>query len=99
MGSGGPAAPLQAGAVHPAQQVVDTSKGIADVPEWFRGSRLNFAENLLRHRENDKVALYVASESRGARCGDSQVSAGLCFPCGGQDRPCGLCRRKGDASH
>ncbi|XP_063081554.1 acetoacetyl-CoA synthetase isoform X3 [Cavia porcellus] len=45
-------------------EVVDTSKGIADVPEWFRGSRLNFAENLLRHRENDKVALYVAREGR-----------------------------------
>ncbi|KAM7331946.1 hypothetical protein ACRRTK_008654 [Alexandromys fortis] len=41
-------------------EVVDTSRGIADVPEWFRGSRLNYAENLLRHKENDKVALYVA---------------------------------------
>ena len=46
-------------------QVVDTSKGIADVPEWFRGSRLNYAENLLRHKENDRVALYVARESHG----------------------------------
>nr|XP_042123765.1 acetoacetyl-CoA synthetase isoform X2 [Peromyscus maniculatus bairdii] len=45
-------------------EVVDTSKGIADVPEWFRGSRLNYAENLLRHKENDKVALYVAREGR-----------------------------------
>lgn len=44
---------------------MDTSKGIADVPEWFRGSRLNYAENLLRHKENDKVALYVARESPG----------------------------------
>ena len=44
-------------------QVVDTSKGVADIPEWFKGSRLNYAENLLRHKENDKVALYVASES------------------------------------
>ncbi|VFV35191.1 acetoacetyl-synthetase [Lynx pardinus] len=43
-------------------EVVDTSKGIADVPEWFRGSRLNYAENLLRHEENDKVALYAARE-------------------------------------
>ncbi|KAK2102899.1 hypothetical protein P7K49_020566 [Saguinus oedipus] len=44
-------------------EVVDTSKGIADVPEWFKGSRLNYAENLLQHRENDRVALYIASES------------------------------------
>lgn len=45
-------------------EVVDTSKGIADVPEWFRGSRLNYAENLLQHKENDRVALYVAREGR-----------------------------------
>uniref|UniRef100_A0A8C9MAW5 Acetoacetyl-CoA synthetase n=1 Tax=Panthera tigris altaica TaxID=74533 RepID=A0A8C9MAW5_PANTA len=45
-------------------EVVDTSKGIADVPEWFRGSRLNYAENLLRHEENDKVALYAAREGK-----------------------------------
>ncbi|XP_059883860.1 acetoacetyl-CoA synthetase isoform X2 [Delphinus delphis] len=45
-------------------EVVDTSKGIADIPEWFKGSRLNYAENLLQHRENDGVALYVAREGR-----------------------------------
>lgn len=45
-------------------EVVDTSKGIADVPEWFRGSQLNYAENLLRHKDNDKVALYVAREGK-----------------------------------
>ncbi|XP_022373011.1 acetoacetyl-CoA synthetase isoform X4 [Enhydra lutris kenyoni] len=45
-------------------EVVDTSKGIADVPEWFKGSRLNYAENLLRHKENDRVALYAAREGR-----------------------------------
>ncbi|XP_029077738.1 acetoacetyl-CoA synthetase isoform X2 [Monodon monoceros] len=45
-------------------EVVDMSKGIADVPEWFKGSRLNYAENLLQHRENDGVALYVAREGR-----------------------------------
>ncbi|XP_004636019.1 acetoacetyl-CoA synthetase [Octodon degus] len=45
-------------------EVVDTSKGIADVPEWFKGSRLNYAENLLRHKENDKVALYVTREGK-----------------------------------
>lgn len=45
-------------------EVVDTSKGIADVPEWFKGSRLNYAENLLQHKENDRVALYVAREGK-----------------------------------
>ncbi|XP_054450283.1 acetoacetyl-CoA synthetase isoform X1 [Pteronotus mesoamericanus] len=45
-------------------EVVDTSKGVADVPEWFKGSRLNYAENLLRHKENDKIALYVAREGK-----------------------------------
>ena len=43
---------------------MDTSKGIADVPEWFKGSRLNYAENLLQHKENDRVALYAARESQ-----------------------------------
>ncbi|XP_019504422.1 PREDICTED: acetoacetyl-CoA synthetase [Hipposideros armiger] len=43
-------------------EVVDTSKGVADVPEWFKGSRLNYAENLLLHKENDRVALYVARD-------------------------------------
>ncbi|KAB0359171.1 hypothetical protein FD754_003327 [Muntiacus muntjak] len=45
-------------------EVVDTSKGIADVPEWFKGSRLNYAENLLQHKENDRVALYIAREGK-----------------------------------
>ncbi|XP_077015672.1 acetoacetyl-CoA synthetase isoform X3 [Tamandua tetradactyla] len=45
-------------------EVVDTSKGIVDVPEWFKGSRLNYAENLLQHKENDQVALYVAREGK-----------------------------------
>ncbi|XP_057382116.1 acetoacetyl-CoA synthetase isoform X4 [Balaenoptera acutorostrata] len=49
---------------HTYDEVVDTSKGIADVPEWFKGSRLNYAENLLQHGENDGVALYVAREGR-----------------------------------
>ncbi|GCB61333.1 hypothetical protein scyTo_0011297, partial [Scyliorhinus torazame] len=44
--------------------VIDRTKGIADVPEWFRGSRLNYAENLLKHKDDDKVALYAASEGK-----------------------------------
>uniref|UniRef100_A0A670KJR2 Acetoacetyl-CoA synthetase n=1 Tax=Podarcis muralis TaxID=64176 RepID=A0A670KJR2_PODMU len=45
-------------------EVIDPSKGIADVPEWFKGSRLNYAENLLKHKENDKIALYAAQEGK-----------------------------------
>lgn len=42
-------------------KVVDASKRISDVPEWFKGARLNYAENLLKHADQDKVALYAAS--------------------------------------
>ena len=38
--------------------MLDQSQGMADIPEWFRGARLNFAENLLRY-DDDKVALYT----------------------------------------
>ncbi|XP_077417629.1 acetoacetyl-CoA synthetase [Vanacampus margaritifer] len=47
----------------PYHQVVDVSKRISDVPEWFSGARLNYAENLLKHAEQDKVALYAATEA------------------------------------
>lgn len=43
-------------------QVVDISKRISDAPEWFKGARLNYAENLLKHADQDKVALYAASK-------------------------------------
>lgn len=46
------------------EEVVDGSKRISDVPEWFRGSRLNYAENLLKHTDQEKVALYAAAEGR-----------------------------------
>ncbi|XP_066459491.1 acetoacetyl-CoA synthetase isoform X2 [Eleutherodactylus coqui] len=45
-------------------EVVDRSKGISDIPEWFHGSRLNFAENLLKHKDNEKIALYAIREGR-----------------------------------
>ncbi|XP_015666194.1 acetoacetyl-CoA synthetase isoform X2 [Protobothrops mucrosquamatus] len=45
-------------------EVIDPSKGVTDVPEWFKGSRLNYAENLLKHEENDKIALYAAREGK-----------------------------------
>ena len=41
---------------------MDVSKRISDVPEWFKGARLNYAENLLKHADQDKVALYAASK-------------------------------------
>lgn len=43
-------------------EVVDVSMRISDVPEWFKGARLNYAENLLKHADQDKVALYSASK-------------------------------------
>ncbi|XP_078083168.1 acetoacetyl-CoA synthetase [Mustelus asterias] len=49
---------------HHYSEVIDRTKGIADVPEWFKGSRLNYAENLLKHKDDDKVALYAASEGK-----------------------------------
>ncbi|XP_053182022.1 acetoacetyl-CoA synthetase [Scomber japonicus] len=45
------------------EEVVDVTKRISDVPEWFKGARLNYAENLLKHPHQDKVALYAATEA------------------------------------
>ena len=42
-------------------KVIDKSKKIADVPQWFEGCRLNYAENLMRYRD-DRVALYGLRE-------------------------------------
>ena len=39
--------------------MIDKTKGIAEIPEWFHGSRLNFAENLLKYND-DRVAIYAA---------------------------------------
>uniref|UniRef100_UPI0037E76465 acetoacetyl-CoA synthetase n=1 Tax=Semicossyphus pulcher TaxID=241346 RepID=UPI0037E76465 len=47
----------------PYEEVVDVSKRISDVPEWFKGARLNYAENLLKHADQDKVALYAGTEA------------------------------------
>ncbi|XP_058850183.1 acetoacetyl-CoA synthetase [Acipenser ruthenus] len=46
------------------EEVVDRTKRISDVPEWFRGSQLNYAENLLKHKDQDKIALYAAREAK-----------------------------------
>lgn len=39
--------------------VVDSSKRITEVPKWFQGARLNYAENLLRYRD-ERVAVVSA---------------------------------------
>lgn len=37
--------------------MVDTSKNITEIPEWFHGCQLNYAENVLKCPQQDKVAL------------------------------------------
>ena len=46
-------------------QVVDTTKKISDIPEWFCGCRLNFAENLLRHGDSNDIAITTCGETIG----------------------------------
>ena len=43
------------------EEVLDQSQPMETIPEWFRGARLNFAENLLQY-DDDKVALYTAGK-------------------------------------
>ena len=43
--------------------------GIADIPEWFHGCMLNYAENLLKCEEN-KVAIITYGKCT-ERCADS----------------------------
>lgn len=49
-----------------AAHAVDTSLYIDQIPEWFPGARLNYAENLLRYSDDDGIALYCATERKGA---------------------------------
>ncbi|XP_005109630.1 acetoacetyl-CoA synthetase [Aplysia californica] len=44
-------------------EVIDRKKTIADIPEWFHGTRLNFAENLLRY-DDDRTAIYASGEGQ-----------------------------------
>lgn len=50
-------------ASEPFSCVVDSTKNISDIPKWFKGARLNYAENLLRYQD-DRVALYGVVEGR-----------------------------------
>lgn len=45
-------------------QVLDTSIPMDDIPEWFKGSRLNYAQNLLDKGRANDVAIYFTSEGR-----------------------------------
>eukprot|EP01137_Pigoraptor_chileana_P031236 Opistho-2@18761 len=47
----------------PYEQVVDATKRMDEIPEWFKGSRLNFAENLLRYND-DSIALIGTGEGK-----------------------------------
>lgn len=44
-------------------KVVDRGTKCSDMPSWFHGARLNYAENLLKFRDN-RTALIVAGEER-----------------------------------
>ncbi|KAF7722766.1 hypothetical protein EC973_002720 [Apophysomyces ossiformis] len=48
-----------------ATQILDRSCRMDDIPEWFKGARLNFAENLLWCRSSEKVAIITTGEGRG----------------------------------
>ena len=45
-----------------ADRVIDMSKRISEIPKWFEGAKLNYAENLLRYPDDDKIAFYYTSE-------------------------------------
>ena len=43
-------------------QVIDMTKRIDEIPKWFEGAKLNYAENLLRYPDDNKTAFYYTSE-------------------------------------
>jgi len=46
------------------KSVVDKSKRIDEIPEWFTGAKLNYTQNILENKPHDKIALYIAGESK-----------------------------------
>ncbi|XP_054707680.1 acetoacetyl-CoA synthetase-like [Uloborus diversus] len=52
------------GIVHsnPFDQVIDLSIPLEQCPEWFRGAKLNFAENLLRFRDNHPAIISAGED-------------------------------------
>jgi len=49
-----------------ADKAVDQSVPMNELPAWFPGARLNYAENLLRYEDDSKIALYYTTERFGA---------------------------------
>lgn len=47
----------------PFVQVLECEKRMDEIPKWFLGSKLNYAENLLRFRD-DRIALYGLVEGQ-----------------------------------
>jgi len=45
----------------PFERVLEENKKMNEIPRWFVGAHLNYAENLLRHND-DRVAIYACSE-------------------------------------
>ncbi|TPX36707.1 hypothetical protein SmJEL517_g01203 [Synchytrium microbalum] len=45
----------------PPSEILDATKTMDQVPEWFKGARLNFAENMLKYRD-DHVAIISTGE-------------------------------------
>ena len=45
-----------------ADSTINMSERIDEIPEWFKGARMNYAENLLRYPDNNKIAFYFTSE-------------------------------------
>ena len=56
---------------------MDQSKSIDKIPEWFHGSRLNYAENMLRY-DDDRVAIYAAGKAPDALIKKSTESQCVC---------------------
>jgi len=49
-----------------SDKAIDMTVPMNEIPEWFPGARLNYAENLLRYPDDSKVALYYTTERFGA---------------------------------
>ncbi|KAJ1674880.1 hypothetical protein EV182_002377 [Spiromyces aspiralis] len=58
---------LEIHASAPYTQVVE-HKPMPDIPQWFIGARLNYAENILaRYRDSDRIAIIATGEQRGVQ--------------------------------
>ncbi|XP_065889907.1 acetoacetyl-CoA synthetase-like [Dysidea avara] len=54
----------------PYDQVVDTTRSMEEVPEWFHGSRLNYAENMLQYKDKRTAII---------ECGEGHVPKEITF--------------------